>query len=459
MASTLAQDLARRSKTYFQSKNTRTYESRIAALTALKASLQQHESEIFDALWADLHKCKHEAYPAELGLVYAEISEALSELHVWMAEDAVSTPLALMPGSSFVRAEPLGSALIIAPWNYPLQLALCPLVGAIAAGCTAVLKPSELSAATSGVIERICTTAFPKQDWVQVATGGPEVSQSLLLEAWDVIFFTGSTRVGKLVYQAAAQHLTPVVLELGGKSPCIVDTDVNMDVAARRIAWAKTYNAGQTCVAPDYVLLLPNTKAQFVECFQKSLRAFYGEHAEASSDYGRIINDAHFQRLTSLLPHGRAVVGGQANAQSRFIAPTLLDDVALDSPLMTEEIFGPLLPMLEVPSIEAAIDFVNARPKPLSLYVFSDTKAHAQRILNETSSGSAVVNDAVVQVASGQLPFGGVGASGMGRYHGKASFDAFSHHKSVLQKPFLLDLKVRYPPYSNSLWLMKQLVK
>jgi aldehyde dehydrogenase (NAD+) len=339
--------------------------------------------------------------------------------------------------------------LIISPWNYPFQLAFSPLVGAIAAGCTVVLKPSELSPATSKVLEQIARQAFGDEGFVTVLQGGVEESTALLAERWELVFFTGSTHVGRLVMQAAAKHLTPVVLELGGKSPTLVDADVDLEVTARRIAWGKAYNAGQTCIAPDYVLVHQTVKDAFVAQLGKAWRELLGSDIEASQDYGRIISDRHFRRLSGLMGGGRVAVGGQTNAATRFIAPTALVDVQLDHPLMQEEIFGPLLPVVPVADWEEAIRFAADRPKPLALYVFTRDGEKADHALQHVSSGGAVVNDCLVHFTATDLPFGGVGDSGLGGYHGRYTFDAFSHLKTVVKRPHGLELKVRYPPYSD----------
>jgi aldehyde dehydrogenase (NAD+) len=332
-------------------------------------------------------------------------------------------------------------------------------VGAIAAGCTVVLKPSEVSQATAGVLEDVCRQAFGDDGFVTVVQGGPEVAQALLDEKWDLVFFTGSTRIGQVVMEAAAKHLTPTVLELGGKSPCIVDQDADVTTTARRIAWGKTYNAGQTCVAPDYVLAHQAVRGPLIEAVGKAWQEFYGADPSKSPDYGRIINARHFSRLVGLMRGGRVVLGGQSDEASRFIAPTVLTEAELGHPLMQEEIFGPLLPVLEVPDMESAIRFVNQRPRPLALYAFTRSGTTAEAILRRVSAGGAVVNDCAVHFAATDLPFGGVGASGTGAYHGKASFDAFSHFKSVVKKPFILDMKVRYPPYTaSSLSFFKRII-
>jgi aldehyde dehydrogenase (NAD+) len=450
--------LAERARAYFRSEATRGYQARTDRLRALLRTLQRNEAKLFEALKRDLGKPMHEAYPAEIGIVYEEIHYALKRLKQWMRPEARSLPFMLWPGRGARYPEPLGTALIIAPWNYPLQLALSPLVGALAAGCNAVLKPSELSPATAAIIETVCREAFSDDGCVTVVQGGVEVSTALLAEKWDLVFFTGSTRVGQVVLEAAAKHLTPCVLELGGKSPCIIDETSDLTITARRVAWGKTYNAGQSCVAPDYVLVHRNVKQAFIDAFAAAVRDFFGADVSRSPDYGRIVSAQHFSRLQGLMTGGRVVLGGQSDAESRFIAPTVLVDVDLGHPLMREEIFGPLLPVIEVADVAAAIRFVNERPRPLALYVFSSDSTKTEEVLQRVSAGGAVVNDTVVHYAAQELPFGGVGPSGMGSYHGRASFDAFTHYKSVVKKPFAFDLKVRYPPYRTPLAVFKRLI-
>jgi aldehyde dehydrogenase (NAD+) len=442
--------ISERSRAFFRSGQTLPYEFRLAKLRALEEAMREHEPAVLEALKADLGKCEGEAYPAELGLVYAELDEARRELSDWMKPRRGSMPLGVWPARAWQLPEPRGATLIIAPWNYPFQLTMAPLIGAIAAGCTAVVKPSELSAETSRVIERVLRQAFGDDGYVTVVQGGLDESTALLAEKWELIFFTGSTQVGRAVMQAAAKHLTPVVLELGGKSPTIVDDDVDLEVTARRVAWGKLYNAGQTCIAPDYVLVHRAVQERFVRQLDAAWHELLGADIEASPDYGRIINARHFRRLAALMGGGTVAVGGQTNERTRYIAPTVLVDVKLDHPLMQEEIFGPLLPVLPVDDVDHAIRFVAERPRPLALYVFTRDDAKADRVLRGVSSGGAVVNDCLVHITSPDLPFGGVGDSGIGAYHGRHSFDAFSHLKTVVKRPHGLEIKVRYPPYSDA---------
>ncbi len=450
--------IAERARALFRSDVTRPYAARVAALKSLEAAMVSNEEKLFDALKTDLGKPRVEAYSSEIGIVYRDIRLTLKHLKSWVRPERRPFPLAFQPARAHVRAEPLGTSLIIAPWNYPLQLAFSPLIGALAAGCTVVLKPSEVSTATSAAIAECIANAFSSSGLVTVVQGGAEVSTALLAERWDSIFFTGSTKVGQVVMEAAAKHLTPVVLELGGKSPCIVDESTDLATTARRVMWGKCYNTGQTCIAPDYVLVHKNVKQAFVDLLKQSVREFFGDDPAKSPDYGRIINARHFARLQALMPGGTVAFGGQVEEATRYIAPTVLTDPKLSHPLMQEEIFGPLLPVIEVPDIDSAIRFVREREKPLALYVFSKNRDVVEKVLGRVSSGGAVVNDTIIHFAGDDLPFGGVGGSGMGAYHGKASFDAFSHRKAVVTKPFWMDLKVRYPPYPASLALFRRLI-
>ncbi|WNG36778.1 aldehyde dehydrogenase family protein [Archangium violaceum] len=447
--------LVEKQRAYFETRVTLPLQWRREQLQALDRAARKYEAEILAALKADLAKSPEEAYLTEVGNIYGEIKNALKNVKAWMEPRRGSAPLIIQPARAYQYADPLGVTLIISPWNYPYQLSMAPLIGALAAGCTAVLKPSELSPATSGVLRRMLGEAFPSEV-VSVVEGGAETSQALLAERWDLIFFTGGTQVGRVVAEAAARHLTPTVLELGGKSPCIVDRSADLEVTARRIAWGKYVNAGQTCVAPDYVLIPPELKGRFIDLVQKAVRSFYGADAHTSGDYGRIVSHRHFERISALAADGQIAFGGERDAPSRYFAPTVITDAPLSSPLMQEEIFGPLLPLVDCPSIDDAIRFVRARPKPLALYSFARDAAVNERVLTETSSGGAVANDVCVHFAVEGLPFGGVGESGLGGYHGQASFDAFSHKKSVVKRPFALDMKLRYPPYGGKFGLFKR---
>ncbi len=444
-------------RNFFQTGKTKDIAFRIAQLKTLKQAITEFKSAIIDALKADLHRPEFETYSAEIGVI-KEIDYAIKHIKSWTKPQKVSIPLEQFPGKGHIYAEPLGVVLIIGTWNYPFQVTVGPLIGAIAAGNCAVLKPSEIALHTSSVLAEMLRKYFDPT-YIAVVEGGIETNQQLLAEKFDHIFFTGGTTVGKIVMEAAAKHLTPVTLELGGKSPCIVDADINIETAARRITWGKFINSGQTCVAPDYLLVNQTIKQELLNSIQKCLQEFYGNDPVASPDYARIINQKQFNRLVEFLKDGEIIIGGEINSNECYIAPTVLDRVSLEAPVMQEEIFGPILPVIAYSDIEEAIAVINQRAKPLALYLFSRNPNLQERVLQETSSGGVCINDTVMQFAVPDLPFGGVGNSGIGRYHGKASFDTFSHYKSVLNRSLLLDLKWRYAPYTKSkLQLMKRII-
>lgn len=455
LAASSATELLRQQRDFFSSGQTRSLDFRLQQLRQLKQAVFDHQDALMEALGKDLCKPRLESYLTEIAGIQ-EIDYAIKHLKSWMKIRRAPTPLQLFPAAARIYPEPLGVVLIISPWNYPVQLAVSPLIGAIAAGNCAMLKPSEIAPHTSAALAKMIEATFDPA-YISVVEGGVEASQELLEQPFDHILFTGSTQIGKIVMEAAAKHLTPVTLELGGKSPCIVDADVDMETATRRIAWGKFINAGQTCIAPDYVLVDQAIKPQFMEQLTARIREFFGDNPAESPDFGRIVSDKHFHRLSNLLPYGEAVTGGAADAADRYIAPTVLDKPALDSPLMQDEIFGPILPVLEYENLEDAIAFINQRPKPLALYLFTRNPDKQQTVLQQTSSGGVCINDTIMQIAPYGLPFGGVGDSGMGAYHGKASFDTFSHYKSVLKRPFWLDLKFRYAPYGDKIKLIKKL--
>jgi len=452
------QTLLLQQKEFFNSNKTRPYEFRVAALKALKRILGDNEKLFLDALGADLKKSPLESYSSELGLIIKEIGFALQHLHVWMKSKRVTTPLFLKPGSSYVLPEPLGSVLILGPWNYPLQLVLAPLVGAIAAGNTVVLKPSEFAPHVAAVLAETFATCFGPE-YIAVCNGNAGVAVDLVQQPFDHIFFTGSAAVGRKVMAAASTNLVPVTLELGGKSPCLIWHDVNLEVTCRRVLWGKFLNAGQTCVAPDYVLVHRRVVNDFIEQSKATLRQFYGAMPQKSGDYSRIVNPLHFDRLVQLLGHGEIVHGGEVDRPDLYIAPTLMHHVSLTSPLMTEEIFGPLLPIVPVEGAEEVLDFVRQRPKPLAFYLFTRDKDLERLILDQVSSGSVCINDTIGQIMGTSLPFGGVGHSGMGRYRGRASFECFSNYKSVLKRSVWPDFRLKYPPYSISVTTMKRFMK
>lgn len=448
-------DILGKQRRFFACGQTKDVRFRIAQLQKLKQAIASNQAAIMAALQADLNKPEFEAY-FEMNVV-GEIDYAIKKIKSWTKPQQVSTPIDQFPATAKIVPEPLGVVLIIAPWNYPFALIMSPLVGAIAAGNCATLKPSEISPHTSEIIASIIEKTFDRE-YIAVVEGGVESSQQLLAEKFDRIFFTGGTAVGKIVMAAAAKHLTPVTLELGGKSPCIVDRDVNLEYTAKRIVWGKFLNAGQTCVAPDYLLVDKQIKPQLLDCLKSCITEFYGEDPATSPDYARIINEKHFHRLQAFLQDGEIIIGGKADPENRYIAPTVLDNVNWDAPVMQEEIFGPILPVLEYPTIEEAIAQINGRPKPLALYLFSRNKTYQQMVLQQTSSGGVCLNDTVMQIGVDELPFGGVGNSGFGSYHGKASFDTFSHYKSVLTKSFLFDVPLRYAPYKGKMKLLKWII-
>lgn len=435
-------------KKFFYTHQTKSYEYRKEALINLKNAIKENEKEIFEALVADLGKCRFEAYATEIGFVLEEISHAIKNLKDWMRIKKVTTPTVMQPASSQLYYDPYGTVLIIAPWNYPFQLTLSPLVGAIAGGNTCVIKPSEFSYETSKVIEKIISKSF-RPEYICVVQGAVKETTELLKEKFDHILFTGSTSVGKIVMKAAAEHLTPVTLELGGKSPTIVDLDANLEITAKRIAWGKFLNAGQTCVAPDYILVHEEVKDALVKELKKSFDEFYGGDPVKSLDYTKIINERHFERLETLLSGGEIIYGGKLDKAKRFFQITLIDQPDLKHRLMNEEIFGPILPIISYKDIDEAIQFVNDRPKPLALYIFTESDETQQKVLGLTSSGGCCINETVYQFGSAYLPAGGVGDSGMGRYHGEDSFKNFTHQKSVFKRSFWPDIKLRYAPYKD----------
>lgn len=451
-------DIICQQREFFNTGKTKDIGFRITQLKNLQKAVIDHEAAIIAALKADLHKSEFETYSTEIALCKKEISYALKQIENWTKPQKAKIPLEQLPGFGRIYPEPLGVVLIISPWNYPFQLIIAPLVGAIAAGNCAILKPSEIAAHTSKLLADILPKYFDPA-YIAVVEGGVEISQQLLAEKFDHIFFTGGTTIGRKVMEAAAKHLTPVTLELGGKSPCIVDADTNIEYTARRITWGKFINAGQTCVAPDYLLVEQSIKQELLDKIQKCIGEFLGEQPATSPDYARIINQKHFNRLVEFLQYGETIIGGESNSSELYIAPTVLDSVSLESPVMQEEIFGPILPVLTFSDVAEAIAIVNQRPKPLALYLFSHNKNLQRRVLQSTSSGSVCINDTVMQFAVPGLPFGGVGSSGMGKYHGKASFDTFSHYKSVLNRSLILDVKLRYAPYTKTkLQLLKRIL-
>jgi aldehyde dehydrogenase (NAD+)/aldehyde dehydrogenase (NAD(P)+) len=450
-------ELLQKQKDFFDTGTTKNINFRLAQLKKLKQLIKTHESEIIQALKADLHKSEFETYATEL-FITREIDYAIKHLKNWTKLQKAPLPLKLIQYSAQIVPEPLGIVLIMGAWNYPFQLIIAPLVGAIASGNCAIIKPSELAPHTSNFFAEVISKYFDS-DYIAVVEGGIETSQELLREKFDHIFFTGSPAVGKIVMAEAAKTLTPVTLELGGKSPCIIDTDINLEHTAKRIIWGKFINAGQTCVAPDYLLVNKAIKPDLIAALKTTIKEFYSETPANSPDYPRIINQKHFEHLTKLLNNGEIIIGGDTKPEELYIAPTLIDHVSLKDPIMQTEIFGPILPIIEYTDIETAIALINSQPKPLALYLFTRNQQLQKHILQNTSSGGVCINDIAMQFAVSSLPFGGVGNSGIGSYHGKASFDTFSHYKSVLKNSFWLDINWRYAPYKGKLSLLKLIIK
>lgn len=432
-------------RNFFSSHVTLSVDFRLAQLKKMQKMLTEWEKPLCEALWKDLHKSMEEAVMTEISIVQGEIKNHIKHLHRWAKSSRACTPLKMMPSQSKVVSEPLGCTLIISPWNYPVQLLLNPLVGAISAGCTAILKASPYVPNVSIVVEQMISATFPSE-YIAVVQGNRQVNSALLEERFDLIFFTGSPALGKTVMQAAAKHLTPVVLELGGKSPCVVDENADIKIAARRIAWGKTLNAGQTCIAPDYLLIHKNCVEKFTEEYGKVLHKLHGADIQKSAHYVRMVNEKAFQRVASYLNDGTVVLGGNTDANELYIEPTLLANVAPTAPVMQEEIFGPVLPMITFNDRSEALEFVLEREKPLALYYFGK-KRDAEEFIHKTSAGGSCINDVIMHIANENIPFGGVGNSGMGSYHGKLSFDAFSHKRSVVTTTTKIDLPFRYMPY------------
>ena len=445
-------------KEYFQSGATLPLKFRLAQLRSLYRGIKRFEPQILEALRSDLGKSAEESYMSEIGMCLTEIRHTARHLREWSRPQRVPTPLMHFPGSSRIVREPRGVCLIIAPWNYPFLLAVGPMISAIAAGNCVTLKPSEYAPATAAVLEKMLDVCFEGR-FCRTVTGGAEVSAAETARPYDMIFFTGSTAVGRKVMAAAAQNLTPVVLELGGKSPCIVDETADLPVAAARIIWGKCLNSGQTCVAPDYVLVARSRKDALIREMQKAICRFYGEDPCENSAYPRIVNERHFDRLAAMLPEDPAV-GGRVDRESLKIEPTLIETTLNDqSPLMTEEIFGPLLPIVPYDNIHEALGYILSRPRPLALYLFSRNRKLQRRVVETIPFGGGCINDTISHITTPYLPFGGTGDSGMGAYHGRCGYETFTHAKSILSKPFRPDLPVRYPPLTGKLDLLHKILR
>lgn len=437
---------------------TKSLDFRLKQLKQLKEAIKKYEKAIIEALRKDLGKHEFEAYTNEVGFTLDSIGYTMKHLRKWQKDQKVKTPIHQLGAKSYIQFEPYGTVLIIAPFNYPFQLLIEPLIGAIAAGNTVVLKPSEYTTHTEAVIKEMIESHFP-EDYISVVTGGREVTTELINSKFDYIFFTGSVTVGKIVMAAASKNLTPVTLELGGKSPTIVDKSAKIDLAARRIAWGKFLNAGQTCVAPDYVYVHKSIEKEFKEKLKGYIHDFYGHEAHKSEDYGRIVTKRHHNRLRDLIHPDKIFHGGSHDEDSLYIEPTILEDVSWSDPIMADEIFGPILPILTYEDIDEVIQVIQENDKPLALYLFTEDKVLEEKVLKSTSFGGGAINDTISHVASPYLPFGGVGPSGMGVYHGKYSFEVFSHKRSVLRKSTKFDMKLIYPPYKNKVKLAKLFMK
>jgi aldehyde dehydrogenase (NAD+) len=445
---------------YFQTGVTRPYAFRKEQLVKLKKAVLKYEQEFYEALYTDLKKSPEETWVTEIGFLVAEINHTLKHLHQWMQREKVATNLLNLPSRSYVYKEPLGTVLIIGPWNYPLQLLFTPLTGAIAAGNCVVLKPSEFAPATAAVMQKLVGETFPP-NYIMFAEGDGAIVVPQLMESFrfDHVFYTGSTQVGKLVYQMAASKLVPVTLELGGKSPCIVEADANLRVAARRIAMTKFSNAGQMCVAPDYVLVHASVKDALIKELIHCLRQFFSDDPSSSYNYGKIINEKQFYRLQHYLEQGTIIYGGAHDAGTLYIQPTLIEEVPLNTSMMGDEIFGPVLPIIPFKNFEEARDIVNLNPNPLALYVFTSSEAMEKKWTEEVPFGGGCINNASWHLTNFNLPFGGRGNSGMGKYHGRYSFDVFSHSKAIMKTPTWFDPGIKYPPFKGKLNLFKKIIR
>ncbi|WP_028596714.1 aldehyde dehydrogenase [Paenibacillus assamensis] len=447
-------------KQFFHKGSTTSFEFRLQQLEKLRTAIQRYEAQIHEALYKDLGKSEFEAYATEVGLALNAIQYMIKNLKKWMKPEKVKTPFYMYPSSSYIMKEPYGTVLIIGPFNYPFQLLIDPLIGAIATGNCVVLKPSENTPHVAAIVHKMIKETFDEA-YIRVVEGEREITSQLIHAPFDYIFFTGSVAVGKIVMEAAAKNLVPVTLELGGKSPVIVDRTANLEMAAKRIVWGKFLNTGQTCVAPDYLFVHSEVKQQFLSNMKEVIRHYYGENAMQSKDYGRIVNERQFDRLVSIIETDKSnlLFGGNSVREERYIEPTLLEAKSWSDAAMQDEIFGPILPIMEYSTLEDAIQTIHKQPKPLALYVFTEDKQVEQEVLSRVSFGGGCVNDTISHVVNHHLPFGGVGNSGIGAYHGKFSFDLFSHHKSIVKKSTKFDLGFLFPPYENKLKWIKKVFK
>lgn len=453
----LVKNIVTSQKKYFSSEVTRDYNFRMESLNKLKNSILKYEDEINNSIKLDLNKSKAETYITEIGIILDEISFHQKHLKKWMKEKSVKTSMAQMPGKCFITPEPYGTVLIISPWNYPIHLCLLPLVGSISSGNTSIIKPSEYTPHTSDIISKIISDVFP-EEYISVVQGGVSETTLLLEEKFDYIFFTGSSNVGKIVMSAASKHLTPVTLELGGKSPVIVDESANIKLSAKRIAFGKVINAGQTCVAPDYLLIHKSIKEEFITEFKNALNSFFMD--KDMSSMVNIINETHYNRLKNLMRGEHIILGGTFDDDRKFIEPTLIDEVTFSSPIMKDEIFGPILPIISYSNLSECIEYIANFEKPLALYIFSENKENIAKIIGRCAFGGGCINDTIIHLSNPNLPFGGVGNSGIGSYHGKKSFDTFTHYKSIFKQSNIFDVPFRYMPYTDKkLSIIKKILK
>ena len=454
----MIQGLVQSQNVFFETQQTKDVNFRKKHLKLLYQEIKRREDAICDAIYADFQKPKFESLGTETQLVLAELKHAIKNVKSWSEPTRVAAPLVNFPSKEWIHSEPFGKVLIISPWNYPFMLAISPLIGALAAGNTAVVKPSELSPHTSRIIVEIIQSVFPPE-YVAVVEGGVEASTQLLAEKWEYIFFTGSTAVGKIVYKSAAEHLTPVTLELSGKNPCIVDETASLKLAAKRIVWGKFLNGGQTCIAPDYILVHRSVKESLMNALKQEITKFYGPELEKSPDFARMATDKHYQGLKAKLKGQNVVFGGDFNDDTRYISPTLVEEPSQDSNLMAGEIFGPILPIVGYSNEKEIHDYISRYDKPLAFYVFSNKKKFQKQLMERYPFGGGTINDTIIHISNKNLPFGGVGASGIGGYHGKFSFDLFSHKKAIVKRGIWLDVPVRYAPYKIPESIAKQIKK
>ncbi|MBO0340985.1 aldehyde dehydrogenase [Flagellimonas profundi] len=452
----MVKELVAAQNDFFATQKTKDVGFRKQYLKKLQQEIVAQEDAICDALYADFKKPKFESLATETQLALAELKHAIKNMDTWSRPERVSASWSNFPAKEWIQPEPYGKVLIISPWNYPFMLAISPLIGALVAGNTAIIKPSEFSTHTSKMLAQIIKKVFPPE-YVTVVEGGVEVATQLLAEKWEYIFFTGSTKVGKIVYKSAAEHLTPVTLELSGKNPCIVDETASIKLAAKRIAWGKLINAGQTCIAPDYILVHKSVKDELVNHIQQHITEFYGQNIEASSDFARIATHKHYEELKAMLEGQQVLFGGDFKDEDQYIAPTLVDEPELDSTIMEGEIFGPILPIISYEDESELDTYISKYPNSLAFYVFSGNKKFQKRLMDHYSFGGGTINDTVVHISNKDLPFGGVGRSGIGGYHGKYTFDLFSHHKAISKRGTWLDVPLRYPPYTIPIGLIKRI--